>query len=580
MSKSAKPIALVQQLLKALGERIDRDDAVWLESKLDMLPYFWRRHVGAEHGRRGGVKTQAANLWLLDVTAQAAGRVPLSATDGDLREAAKEAQRTAYALAVEEMHSGAGHDGVRRALEGHCESWGIEPAWQDGEPGLLRMLDERWYLRKLRRMHARRAEGAAIRAGVVRKNLWPYASQDAVQRRQDQRKRNADAMARAFAEAADGERVPMADIVAGSLANQDVKRSELMVRIKGCDGYAMLQGWACEFWTITAPSRYHAQKMVDLFAAANPNYKGATPKETQGYISSVWAKWRAACARRGLVIAGLRTVEPHHDGTPHWHIICYGSPRDLRFARRLLRIYALRDTPDEPGAREHRFNYKIAEGGGAAAYAAAYVSKNIDGGGMEGERDNEAGQRMLAAVKRVDAWAAHWSIRQFQFFGMPRVGIWRVLRRVEAGGLPVGSMLERARIAADESDWCGFWLACAAGGLELVKQGMGRLTEYGDAAAPIVAGVREGGRRLMLRARDWVIHWGGMVKKRDGVGFDLPRSCVNNCTRVGENAEKLTDEEKNILRLAGERRRRERALASEFAGMTAAIFDYQETAAA
>lgn len=569
--KSSVPFegAAIRAKLAHVEKKMLEQGRKWMRSRLNEMPSMWSKHVTAEHGRRGGLECAAANQWLLEVTAGAGGRLPLSASDWDIREAAKESARTAYALASAEVHDGCGLDGVRRALVVHCESWGIKPAEQDGEPGLLRMLDERWYLRSLRRAHARRAEGAAIRGGVVRKNLWPYASQDAVQRRQDQRKRNAAAMDRTYAEAADGERVAMVDVVAGSLANPEVKRAELMVRIRGCDEYAAVRGWVCEFWTITAPSRFHAQKMVDLFAMPNKEYQGATPKETQGYISSVFARSRAAWARRGLEIAGLRTVEPHHDGTPHWHLIVYGSARDVRYARRLTRVYALSDTPDEPGARQHRFNFKVAEGTGAAAYAAAYVSKNIDGGGMEGERDTEAGQKMLSAVKRVDAWASHWNIRQFQFFGMPKVGIWRCLRRVEGGDMPAGSMLERARIAADESDWCGFWRACERGGLKLIKAGIGRLTMYGDAAAQTVAGVCEGGRRLMLKVRDWVIHWGGMQKKADGVGFELPRSCVNNCTRPDPAARAVSARLKEVEQI----RRQAAAVNDAFLGMAAAIFD-------
>jgi len=559
---------LIDRRLRAIGEQVLEGSRKWLRGRLAGMPFMWGKHLAAEHARRGGLESQAANLWLLEVTDKAAGRLPLGASDWDIREAAKEVARTAYLMAVEEMHSGAGHDGVRRALEGLCQGWGIEPAAQQGEPGLLRMLDERWLLRRLRRAHNRRAEGAAIAGGVVRRGLWPYASQDAVQRRQDQRKRNAAAMAAAWAEAADGEAVPMEAIVEGSQANPANKRAELMVRIRGCDGYASMAGWACEFWTLTAPSRYHAQRITGACAEPNPNFDGSTPRDAQHWLCKVWARARAAWKRRGLTVAGLRTAEPHHDGCPHWHLIAYGPARDLRFARRLLRVYGLRDSGDEAGAKKYRFKAMRAETGkGAAAYAAAYVSKNIDGGGMEGERDDETGRKVSDSVKRVDAWAAHWSIRQFQFFGMPAVGIWRTLRRIENCPLPESSDIYRAWAAADASDWGEFWRRAVAGGLSLIRQGIGRLTEYGDEAAQTVAGVAEGGRRLLLKARDWVIHWGdkrtvARLKNAGGVAFDLPRSCVNNCTRN----DPIT--------------RAREAVEAEFAAQVAAIFDGPEVAAA
>jgi hypothetical protein len=581
----------VRVKLAAVAARMEEDARQWMAKRVAAMPFMWRKHLTAEHGSRGGLGSQAANAWLLDVTAQAAGRLPLSATDWDIREAAIEAARAAFDLAKAEIDSGAGRGGVRAALEVHCASWGIAPAGQDGEPGLLRMLDERWYLRRMRRAFGRRAEGAAINGGVVRRGLWPYASQDAVVRRGDQRKRNAAAMERAFAQAADGERVEMADIVAGSLANPENKRAELMVRIRGCDGYAHLQGWGCEFWTLTAPSRFHAMRVTGACSEKNPNYQGATPSEAQGYLCKVWARIRAALARRGLVVAGLRTAEPHHDGCPHWHLIVYGPAQDLTFARHLARWYALQDSGDEAGALEHRFNFKVAESGtGAAAYAAAYVSKNIDGGGMDKEHDSETGGYISSTVKRVDAWASNWGIRQFQFFGMPGVGIWRTLRRVDCGGvaggqiekrdgtvkrvkdsgLADGSALEEARRCADDSDWCGFWIACKRGGLALIKSAVPRLTDYGDAAGAVITGVCEGGQRLLLRVRDWVIFWNGKAaKKAGGVVLDLPRSCVNNCT--GDDL---------AGRLLEAKRRRLFAINDDFAAMAAAIFDMGPLAAA
>lgn len=511
--------------LEAIGERDAARAAEWKRAKLAAMPWNWGKWLEKEHGRRGGLASQAANLWLVGVTAAAGGKLPLSATDADIRAAAIEAADTAHEKALQETTI----EGIGRCLVQHCAAWGIAPPSQSGDPGLARMLCHRWYLRRLRRAHAKRAEGAAIAGGVVRRGLWPYASQDAVQRRQDQRKRNAAAMEKAIAEAADGERVKMADIVAGSLANPENKRAELMVRIRGADGYAVLNDWSCEFWTMTTPSRYHSRRLSVGVVEANPNYDQSTPRDSQGWLCRVWSRARAAWKRRGLQVAGLRTAEPHHDGTPHWHLIAYGPARDLRFARRLLHIYLMRDSGSEKGARKHRFNSKKAEAGkGAAAYAAAYVSKNIDGGGMDGDFDGEAGRKVSEACRRVDAWASSWGIRQFQFFGMPPVGIWRALRRADQCVLPANCALQRARSCADDSDWCGFWLACGRGVLSLVKEGAGRLTEYGDAAAAVVVGVAEGARRAIIKARQWRILWGDAGRKR---AFEFPRSCVNNCTR-------------------------------------------------
>lgn len=498
--------------------------------RLAWLPWHWSKHVERDLQRRGGMESPAAAEWLISITDDAHGRLSLAASDDEIRAAAKAAAYDGLGIAA--LADTRGGECLRALLAEHCEQHGIEAAaGLDDGPAIKRMLCDRWWLRRLRRAHGRRCDGAAIRAGVIRRGLWAYASQDAVERRTAQRRRNARAMEKAAICCEEtGESLKLLDVAQASIANPEVRRAELMVRVKGCDAIAAENGDLCEFWTVTAPSRFHSQRITGAVSDANPAFCGASPREAQNYISKVLARARAAWKRRGLRVFGLRTAEPHHDGTPHWHIICYGPAYDLRFARRLLRVYALRDSADEPGAKKHRFTaIKAREGTRGAAYAAKYISKNINGEGMSGDIDHETGRRVTSAVQRVDAWAACWGIRQFQFFGCPSISIWRTLRKIRAPFAVVGSCLERARAAADDSDFASYWRAVVAGGLSLIFRHADKLTAYGDIAAPRVAGVAEaGGRRALLPVKDWVIRWSGVAV---AVGFDLPRSRVNNCTR-------------------------------------------------
>lgn len=503
-------------------------------ARIALLPWHWAQHTERELERRGGAQHAEARAWLDGVTDAVRGRLSMASSDDDLRHKAKEAAADGAGLAGTCLDRQSWR--VRSVLAMHCNAWGIVPAKGCGDwPAIRRMLCARWWLRKLRRAFGRQCDGAAIRAGVVHRGLWAYASQDAVTRRTQQRKRNKATLERAVVACDEtGEVLSLAEVSAGTVANPVVKRGELMVRIKGCDAVASDIGAVCEFWTITAPSRYHAQRIVGSVAEPNPSYSGATPRDAQEYLSKVWARARAAWKRRGLGVFGLRTAEPHHDGCPHWHLIAYGEASQLRFARRLLHIYALRDSPDELGARKHRFTaIKARAGTGGAAYAAKYVSKNIDGGGLEGERDAEVGAKVSATVLRVDTWASVWGIRQFQFFGCPRITLWRTLRRMRGPVAVVGSVLECARSAADRGDFGDFWRAVGRGGLALVAAAAGRLTMYGDAAADRIVGVAEGVRVALLPLKTWAIHWSGKVPQgAAGGAFDLPRSRVNNCTRL------------------------------------------------
>ncbi|HCL5208661.1 TPA: replication endonuclease, partial [Salmonella enterica] len=107
------------------------------------------------------------------------------------------------------------------------------------------------------------------------------------------------------------------------------------------------------FFTLTAPSSYHSTRIKD--GKRNDKYNGASPRKTQKYLCKVWSRVRAAWQRRGIRTFGFRTVEPHHDGTPHWHMVLWFRPEDLEKATTVFRTYALQEDGDEPGAEDYRF---------------------------------------------------------------------------------------------------------------------------------------------------------------------------------------------------------------------------------
>lgn len=502
----------------------------WIKGRLARMPLHWGAAIADEHRKRGGSDVAAANAWLLGATEEGGrGLVPLSASEDDIRTAAKVAANEARGRA--QVVRGGGAD-VFESMAHTCGRWGVAPAVprmvdgkQDIMPAVRRMLCSRWWLRRLRVAVGQRCEAAAIKAGMVRRGKWCYVSQDAVVRRLCQKERQRQAIGRALLEDTDtGEQIDLDQVVSGSVSNPAVKRGELMVRIRGFDEVAQGEGWACEFWTLTAPSRFHAQTTAGGRPAANPVYDGSSPREAQNYLVKLWARARAAWQRRGLQVGGLRTVEPHHDATPHWHLIAYGPEADLQAGRDLLKGYALQDSPGEAGAEKRRFVWLKARGLDGAAYAAKYLAKNIDGRGLEGERDREAGGKVADTVQRVEAWAAVWRIRQFQFWGAPAVTVWRTLRKIRQACADAAAAIERARMAADRASWADFWKACVDGELVLLKEDQERLTQYGDEAARRVVGVGEesGEHRALLDLRSWVVKWGGRVVEGAAPGRSVP----------------------------------------------------------
>ncbi|NRB24058.1 replication endonuclease [Shewanella sp.] len=330
---------------------------------------------------------------------------------------------------------------------------------------IARLTDEAWWLRKLERSYRQYQEHAAIVTGKVRAGVSAYVSHHCL-KDYKQRKLAAAAWLKEMQVVNEelGLEMSLADAVAASVANPENRRAELMVRMRGFEDVAEETGFVGEFYTWTAPSRFHSWKKSKKGPSyANGKYQGANPKDTQAYLCGQWAKARAKLAREEIELFGFRVVEPHHDGTPHWHLLLFIRPDQLRQARSIMRRYALQHDkhdlapakgkkhPKHTGYRP-RFDFKTIdpEKGSATGYIAKYIAKNIDGAYIDDDFESEESGKHGA--QGVAAWSSTWNIRQFQQIGGPSVTVWRELRRLreEVEG---DEILERARAACDGSNW-------------------------------------------------------------------------------------------------------------------------------
>lgn len=110
-----------------------------------------------------------------------------------------------------------------------------------------------------------------------------------------------------------------------------------MTRIRGFENICHELGYAGEFYTLTAPAKYHATVQAGY---RNGKWNGASPADTQHYLNRLWARIRAKLHREGIRIFGIRVAEPHHDGTPHWHMLVFMRPEDTGRVRRIMNDYA------------------------------------------------------------------------------------------------------------------------------------------------------------------------------------------------------------------------------------------------
>ncbi|MDU6431713.1 MAG: replication endonuclease [Pantoea sp.] len=413
-----------------------------------------------------------------------------------------------------------------------------------------------WWLRRLRKIHDQWREHLLIASGYVHKKAAPYCSEPALNEWIAQKRANREFIKAMELEDKDtGERTSLADKVDGSVANPAVRRAELMARMRGFEDLAKADGLAGDFYTLTAPSKYHSMQMT---GKRNNKYQSSSPRETQRYLCNVWSKVRAAWARKGIRAFGFRVTEPHHDGTPHWHLLLFFQPDRIEEARAIFRAYALAEDGHEKGAEEARFKVVPMDEqfGSATGYIAKYISKNIDGYGLDGEKDDETGEELRDMAKRVCAWASRWRIRQFQQIGGAPVTVYRELGRLRDRELVLHPEILPAQVAAGEYNWFGY--TQAQGGPLVARDNLRvrlnyEITEngndYGDQVSR-VAGVYSPFAPLAIvytRTTEYKI----VPKLNAGTdeavdvsgGIAAPRSSVNNCTQ-----EPLQDEKPPVSR--------------------------------
>lgn len=295
-----------------------------------------------------------------------------------------------------------------------------------------RLCSSDWWRRRLRTRLTRSCEELFRRLGFVRAQASAYVSGDALARVRSAAAKGRRWMAETSAVCEDtGEMLPLAEIAEHSLANPTLRRGELMLRARGFQEIAGLRGDRCLMVTATCPSAFHP--WLKDSGTPNPLYNGSTPRDAQRWLNQHWARARAALRRKSVLYYGFRAAEPHHDATPHWHLVLYVPADQVEIVKRVMGKTWLRDYPDEPGAERYRIKFTDEDPskGSGVGYLAKYVAKNIDGAGsIGGEVSDESGRPLADDAQHAVAWARVHGIRQFQQLGGPAVTLWRELRRV------------------------------------------------------------------------------------------------------------------------------------------------------
>ena len=304
-----------------------------------------------------------------------------------------------------------------------------KPVPYDLIPGsLARMLCTDWWYRKLWQMRCEWREEQLRAVCLVNRKASPYVSYEAVIHKREQRRKSLEFFQSHELVNADGDTLDMEDVVNASSSNPAHRRNEMMACVKGLELIAEMRGDCAVFYTITCPSRFHATLNN---GRPNPKWTSETVRQSSDYLVDTFAAFRKAMHKAGLRWYGVRVAEPHHDGTVHWHLLCFMRKKDRRTLTALLRKFAIREDRAELGNNTGpRFKSELINPrkGTPTSYIAKYISKNIDGRGLAKEISKETGKSLRDSAEHVSAWASLHRVQQFRFFGIPGRQAYRELR--------------------------------------------------------------------------------------------------------------------------------------------------------
>jgi hypothetical protein len=381
------------------------------------------------------------------------------------------------------------------------------PQGTSTQSSLLRLQDAKWWRRKLNAVLPRIVDQVSRSHSRVHKDREIYVSDVAFEIFKNRSKWSRQMLEDLAVVNDIGQEYSLAELSDKSVSNPNNRRVELMVRIRGCEEWAAEHDHGAVFVTLTAASKYHRFSGK----ADNEKWCGSDPRQVNEKLNRIWARCRSAFSREGISFSGIRVAEPHHDGTPHWHLMVFSPKQNLVRIGEIIRHYGLAEDGEERGAKQHRVKIEQIDSakGSAAGYIAKYISKSIDGFGLAADLYGCAADSSAA---RIVAWSRVWGIRQFDFFGTAPVGPWRELRRVRRAA---PEPYEKMRLAADRGEFRDYLAEAESNGVAIYRapwvdletgECMSPHNAYGEPLDdPIKGLVCDGAEPLVTKLLEWTI---------------------------------------------------------------------------
>ena len=149
-------------------------------------------------------------------------------------------------------------------------------------------------------------------------------------------------------------------------------------------------------------------------------------------------------------------MEPHHDSTPHWHILVYiPQENDSKVISTINKYFS---TIVDSSSFDSKIDMKLFTNEAVLHYMMKFLASSFPGVADENAINDKTGKPISCEAKNAKLWASQWGIRRFQHFGLPEIGAWRECRKVRSHNITheLGHAAEAVRHAADHGDFQGY----------------------------------------------------------------------------------------------------------------------------
>ena len=199
------------------------------------------------------------------------------------------------------------------------------------------------------------------------------------------------------------------------------KYNQLYITGKAMSVLAQERGYSSALITLTCPPRFHP---------VSAEYNGSSFKDGYDYLNEVYRKLfkclgKAYKANQDYF--GIRVVEAHKDGCPHWHLVLFSTDDFFtKLKNKLREIYSVCNRSAVYFEQYQDEIVKLSSDGGFLGTPLSYIHKHIAFGLQRVKTEEEiiASKRNLYAIKSA-------GVRQFQTIGTNGLATkLRVLRMV------------------------------------------------------------------------------------------------------------------------------------------------------